>query len=47
MYFYEEDRMEDLYEEIAEERGTEDADEAMELFRQGWDVEDIRDRFDY
>lgn len=47
MYFYEEDRMEDLCEELAEEMGSDYAEEAMELFRAGWDAEDIRERFDY
>lgn len=44
---YEEDRLEEFYEELAYERGSDAVELAKELRGRGWDEEEIRDRLDY
>lgn len=44
---YDEDNIDELCEELACERGRDAAELARELFRRGYDEEEIRDRLDY
>ena len=44
---YDEDDMDEFCEELAYERGRDAAELARELYRRGWDEDEIRDRLDY